>query len=316
MGRSIAPTSSPVEAAGDAAARLSVRRALDLVRLGPLLERGSGDPRVIVGVLDGPVALDQADLSGASRMLPGNLAGRCAQKDSIACIHGTFVASVLGARRGSPAPAICPGCTLLVRPIFGETARSGEVMPSTTPGQLADALVEAIHAGGRVINLSAALVQPSSRGERALEQALDFAAHRDVLIVAAAGNQGLIGSSPITRHPWVIPVAACQLDGRPIAQSNLGGSIGRRGLQAPGDHIAGLGPDGRPVFFSGTSVAAPFVTGTIALLWSLFPSATGPAIRSAVTSGQSRRAAIVPPLLDATAAFQFLAGRTGAEKGR
>ena len=38
---------------------------------------------------------------------------------------------------------------------------------------------------------------------------MNHAAHRGVITVAAAGNQGTVGSSAITRHPWVIPVAAC-----------------------------------------------------------------------------------------------------------
>ena len=60
-------------------------------------------------------------------------------------------------------------------------------------------------------------------------------------MVAAAGNQGTVGSSVITRHPWVIPVIACDLQGRPTTESNLGSSIGRRGLAAPGENIASLG---------------------------------------------------------------------------
>ena len=49
--------------------------------------------------------------------------------------HGTYVAGILAARRGSGAPAICPGCTLLVRPIFLETASDNAEMPSATPGR-------------------------------------------------------------------------------------------------------------------------------------------------------------------------------------
>jgi subtilisin family serine protease len=57
-----------------------------------------------------------------------------------------------------------------------------------------------------VINLSVALEGASPRGRRSLQEALDFALHRGVLVVAAAGNQGAIGGSVITRHPWVTPV--------------------------------------------------------------------------------------------------------------
>jgi subtilisin family serine protease len=158
-----------------------------------------------------------------------------------------------------------------------------------------------------VINLSLALAQPSTKGEQALEEALNQAVRRGVIVVAAAGNQGTLGSSAITRHPWVIPVVACNLQGRPMNESNLGSSIGRRGLSAPGDGITSLSAQGQPLTLGGTSVAVPFVTGAIALLWSEFPAASAAQIKLAVTQAyKPRRAAVVPPLLDTAAAYQIL----------
>jgi subtilisin family serine protease len=180
-------------------------------------------------------------------------------------------------------------------------------MPSATPQELAAAIIECIDAGVRVINLSLALAQPSTEGEQALEEALNQAVRRSVIVVAAAGNQGTLGSSTITRHPWVIPVVACDLRGRPMNESNLGKSIGRRGLSAPGDGITSLGAEGQSLTLGGTSVAVPFVTGAAALLWSEFPSATAAQIKLAITqSSTPRRASVVPPLLDAAAAYQIL----------
>jgi subtilisin family serine protease len=93
--------------------------------------------------------------------------------------------------------------------------------------------------------------------------------------------------------------------------SNLGSSIGRRGLSAPGDGITSLGADGRSLTLGGTSVAVPFVTGTIALLWSEFPYATSAQVKLAVTQAlTTRRASVVPPLLDAAAAYRILANKT------
>jgi subtilisin family serine protease len=221
-------------------------------------------------------------------------------------MHGTFVAGMLVARRGSQAPAICPGCTLILRPIFPETTKDNHPMPSASPEELATAITEAIGAGAKVINLSAALINPSSRGERELEQALDHAAQRGVLVVAAAGNQGTVGSSAITRHPWVIPVISCDLQGRPTPESNLGNSIGRWGLAAPGEDIVSLGADGKPQTSAGTSAAAPFVTGAIALLWSEFPNASGAQIKLAITQAGKPRRTIAPPLLDAWAAYETM----------
>jgi len=282
--------------------------SLDLVKLTALMERTSGSPEVKIGLIDGPVATQHPDLAVEYlREIPGNNGATCTQANSTACTHGTFVAGILSAKRNSPAPAICPNCTLLVRPIFAEVTLGREHMPSATPKELAAAIIECIDAGARVINLSLALAQPSTKGEQSLEEALNQAVRRGVIVAAAAGNQGTLGSSAITRHPWVIPVVSCDLRGRPMNELNLGSSIGRRGLSAPGDAITSLGAEGQSLTFGGTSVAVPFVTGAIALLWSEFPSATAAQIKLAVTQASTpRRASVVPPLLDAAAAYQIL----------
>ena len=269
-----------------------------------------GSPDVRIGLIDGPVLGEHPHLQDARlRPVCSRAAATCAIAASSACLHGTFIAGMLAAKSGSGAPSICPGCTLLVRPIFAEAAASRDHMPSATPLHLAAAIVDCIGAGAQIINLSLGLARPSCAGDRALEHALYYALKRNVLVIAAAGNQGTLGSSAITRHPWIIPVMACDLDGRPIEESNLGSSIGRRGLRAPGDNIASLGTDGRPRTLSGTSVAVPFVTGAAALLWSEFPSATAAEVKLAITqAGKPRQNAIVPPLLDAIAAYQALSG--------
>jgi len=282
---------------------------LDLVNLTALMERGRGRPGIKIGLIDGPVALDHRGLASENiREVPGRSPGRCARVQSSACGHGTFVAGILSGRRGSPAPAICPDCTLLVRPIFPEGTGGGDPLPDASPHELAVAIVDCVNAGANVINLSLALARPSVRKERHLEEAIDLAMARGVLVVAAAGNQGLIGSSAITRHPWVIPVVACDLEGRAVGGSNLGNAIGRHGLRAPGDRITGLGAAGGTLTSGGTSVAAPFVTGAIALLWSEHPTAPAASVRSAVTRSRGpRRTTIVPALLNAWSAYQILA---------
>jgi subtilisin family serine protease len=281
---------------------------LDLVRLTPLIERTSGRPDVTIGLIDGPVAMNHPELTSQHiREIPGNGSGACTQANSTACLHGTFVAGILSARQGSIAPAICPNCTLLARSIFAETAAANGEMPSATPEELAQAILDCIDAGARVLNVSAALAQPSLKSERALEEALDHAARRGVIVIVAAGNQGTLGSTAITRHPWVLPVVAYDLQGKPMNHSNLGNSIGRRGLGAPGDKITSLGAEGKPLTLGGTSAAAPFVTGTVALLWSEFPAATAAEVKFAATQAYiPRRTTVVPPLLDAWAAYQVM----------
>jgi subtilisin family serine protease len=290
--------------------------ALDLVGLSQLMKRSSGRSEITIALIDGPVALDHPDLAGTSiRELTAKLPSACTRLDGAACTHATFVAGMLSGRRGSAAPAICPDCTLLVRPIFSDATNVNVQMPATTPEALADAIVDSVNAGARVVNLSCAVLQSAPQGERALEAAVDHAARREAIVVAAAGNQGTVGSSVLTRHAWVIPVAACNLQGRLLPESNLGKSIGSRGLRAPGENVTSLGTSTMPNTFGGTSVAAPFVTGAIALVWSEFPDASAIQIKWAILhSGGPRRAAIAPPLLDAWAAYVALASSACGRK--
>jgi subtilisin family serine protease len=154
------------------------------------MELTSGSPRITIGLIDGPVATDHPELNAESlKEIHGTPTGSCSDVTSVACVHRTFVGGVLGAKRGSAAPAICPGCTLLVRPIFSETSSLDEQVPSATPKELAQAILDVVQAGARVINLSIALVQQSASGEAELGTALDHAARKGVVVVAAAGNQ-------------------------------------------------------------------------------------------------------------------------------
>lgn len=283
---------------------------LELVKLTALMNRTRGLPELKIGLIDGPVVMGHADLADEClRDVPGGRGGQCTHPHSAACQHGTFVAGILCAKRGTAAPAICPDCTLLARPIFSESGSTAGGMPSATPWELAQAVLDCIKAGARVLNISAALTRTATRVEPALQGALDEAARRGVIVVAAAGDQGSLGSSAITSHPWVIPVVSYDRRGRPMHQSNLGGAIGRRGLGAPGDRITSIGASGPRLTLGGSSAAAPFVTGTIALLWSEVPRATAAEMRSAVTQAHlRRRPTVVPPLLDAWAAYQVVKG--------
>lgn len=285
----------------------------DLVGLKPLMERTRGTREIVVGLVDGPVDMANSSLTTevVREIMPSSAAQRsgCGFPESLSCRHGTFVAGILVGKRGSKTPAICPGCSLLVRPIFLEKQKQA-TMPSTTPEELAAAIMDVVSQGANVVNLSCQLLPGSSRAKQSLSEALNFAAVRGAICVAAAGNDGFLTTSNIIGHPWVIPVAACDRAGLPATGSNLGHSIGLQGLLAPGEDVHSAGPGGEVLSVAGTSAAAPFVTGACALLWSEFPQATAADIRQAITlSGAGRRKSVVPPLLNAWGAYQSLSSR-------
>jgi len=176
-------------------------------------------------------------------------------------------------------------------------------LSSVTPEELSRAIVETVDAGARIINLSLGVIPADTRIVQGLDDACDYAAHRGVILVAAAGNQGRIGFLPLLRHPWVIPVASCDSAGRPTPESNLSPTIGKRGLLAPGVDVMTVAPNGGYLPVSGTSAAAAIVTGSMALLWSKSPGMSALELRTAVlqSAGQLRHS-VVPPLLNIEAA--------------
>lgn len=283
-------------------------KALQLARLTGMMGRSIGLREIRVAMIDGPVERDHPGFRSSDfREIPPGKQVTCSASDSSACLHGTFIAGILFADRRSGAPGLCPGCTALLRPIFTEPGAGADALPVATPDELAEAIVECVNAGAHILNLSLAVIWPSAKGERALTAALDWAVRKQMIVVAAAGNQATVGGSVITRHPGVIPVVACDDAGRPLGDATLAGSIGRRGLCAPGDRVTSLAPNGATKTLSGTSVAAPFVTGAAALLWSSFRSATAAQVRIALAGpGSRKRGSIVPPVLNASEALGAL----------
>ncbi len=93
----------------------------------------------------------------------------------------------------------------------------------------------------------------------------------------------------------------------PLRLTNIGIGIGRAGLLAPGRDIPGLAPEGGYQRLSGTSAAAPFVTATAALLWSLRPALTAAQVRAALLRPGVARRSVIPPLLDAASSQRALA---------
>jgi subtilisin family serine protease len=173
------------------------------------MEVTTGSSEVGIGLIDGPVDTSHPDLAAqAVTNIGPNQVDSCRHMNSAACRHGSYVAGILAARRGSEAPAICPDCGLLVRPIFLEPMTNLDDLRAD-PAELALALADCADAGVRVVNVSAGLAQPSMKDERALTDALDHAARRDVIVVVAAGNQGTLGrpasTAPSTISPCAIP---------------------------------------------------------------------------------------------------------------
>lgn len=288
---------------------------LSLIRLCSLMDASRGSANITIGLIDGPMDFDHPDFQESTiRTVKESQLAACKNAGSIPCRHGTFIAGILCAKRGPVAPAICPGCTLLLHPIFiDENPYDSKdiVLPSTRAEVLSKAIIEVVNAGARIINLSLGLSTSLLIKYPLLKEAYDYARLHGSIIIAASGNQGTIGSISLIHDEWIIPVAACNQHGQLDPISNFGPSIGYRGLMAPGINITSTNSGGGYVTMSGTSFAAPFVTGSLALLWSIFPKATPAELIYAIrlsTSVRSHRS-VIPLLFNAEAAWNLLKNR-------
>ncbi|WP_102125042.1 S8 family peptidase [Deinococcus planocerae] len=166
--------------------------------------------------------------------------------------HGTAVASIV--LQVAPLATILP-----IRVLDSDGAGDTD--------HVASAIYYAAEQGARVINLSLGSVTRSD----VIEQAVKYVTEKkNILVVSSAGNEN---TNAIT-YP-----AAHAFDGADGDRSLSVGSVNARDLKssfsnyqkdklelmAPGENIFAAGPGGLLVSWSGTSMAAPIVTGGLAL---------------------------------------------------
>jgi subtilisin family serine protease len=220
-------------------------------------------PGVPVTIVDSGVDLAHPELAGRS-----NLTALNAQEPAaFGGVHGTAVASVLGARRnGVGVEGVYPEAVL----------RSWDAAVGTgtelTSSQIVAGVLAAARAGRGVVNLSLGGPVP----DPSIAAAVDAAVAAGSLVVAAAGNEGLEGS-PLAypaSSPHVLTVGATQRDGSPAPWSSASRFVD---LAAPGAEIpaAAVDPETGTRSWStvnGTSFAAPIVAGVAAWLWTVRPT--------------------------------------------
>lgn len=228
-----------------------------------LRQQSLGDAAICIAVLDGPVdqshpCFDGANLSadsGENSLRPGN--GRMTS-------HGTHVSSIIFGQIGSPLAGIAPGCRGLLVPIF-----SDEQTGATPQGALASAIQRAVELGAHVINISGGELSRGGESDRSLAEAIRTCADRNVLVVAAAGNDSCECLHVPAALPTVLAVGAMDELGMPLPMTNWGGAYLSQGILAPGKNIPGAVPGGGIGLRTGTSFATPIVSGVAGLLLSL-----------------------------------------------
>lgn len=223
----------------------------------------TGDPRIRVAILDGPVdvahsCFDRSQLEEHWSYLQD----RAGRRPSPMRDHGTHVASIVFGRHGSEVPGVAPSCTGLLFPVFSDRRRKLSQL------DLSRAIEAAVEAGAHVINVSGGQLTNAGEAEHWLERAIQFCADNNVLLVAAAGNDGCACAHVPAALPTVLAVGAMDEKRRPLDFSNWAPSYGAHGVLAPGRDVLGGATGGGTVRKSGTSLACPVVAGVAGLLLS------------------------------------------------
>ncbi|WP_350279197.1 type VII secretion-associated serine protease mycosin [Kribbella sp. HUAS MG21] len=233
---------------------------------------GSG---VTVAVIDSGVDADHPQLRRPGKVLPGRdfyLVGKL--PGNYDCVsHGTGVAGIIAAdgKRGIGFQGIAPGARILpVRISERETDNDGRT-ELIDPVLLAKGIRYAVDAGARVINLSVA----GDRDDKPVRQAIAYAVQKDVVVVAAVGNRQSLDDGPLpsypASYPGVIGVGAIDNAGARSSASQIGPYVD---LVAPGTGVLTSTRVAGHAYEDGTSFAAPFVSGTAALVRAAWPKLT------------------------------------------
>jgi cyanobactin maturation PatA/PatG family protease len=223
-----------------------------------------GDSQICVAILDGLVDQSHNCFNAANlTRLPTLIQGEATANGSMSG-HGTHVASIIfGQHNSSELRGIAPQCRGLIVPIFGDNNKKLSQL------DLARAIEQAVNAGAHIINVSAGQLTDNGEAEGWLDRAVQLCKDHNVLIVAAAGNDGCECLHVPASLPTVLAVGAMNDQGKPIDFSNWGEKYQNQGILAPGEHILGAKPGGGTQKLSGTSFATPIVSGVAALLLSL-----------------------------------------------
>ena len=230
-----------------------------------------GQASIIVAVVDTGLDLNHPDLQGQWINGYNELDPQSLPQDNQG--HGTHVSGIIAAalNNSTGVAGIAPQCKIM--PIKAlDSKGQGDDM------DIAVGIRWAVDHGAKIINLSlgSPLNNNGTYDESSIvDDAVSYAQSKGVLLVAAAGNDGVGTLSYPATLPGVISVGSADSQNRRSDFSNYGSPLS---LLAPGENILSTFPvslSGQKLPYqdlSGTSTATPVVSAVAALIWSANPT--------------------------------------------
>ncbi|PYI51745.1 S8 family peptidase [Paenibacillus flagellatus] len=219
-----------------------------------------GSEEVVVAVVDTGVDLNHPDLNGRTVEGINIVSPNSLPMDDVG--HGTHVAGVISALVNNREGVAGMSWYNRVMPV--------KVLDETGAGStysVAQGIIWATDHGAKVINMSLG----NYADAQFLHDAVRYAYDRDVVLIAASGNDNTERPGYPAAYPEVFAVAATDANNQKASFSNYGDYID---VAAPGVNIASTYPDNHYAALSGTSMASPHVTALAALIRSVNPLLT------------------------------------------
>jgi subtilisin family serine protease len=224
---------------------------------------------VAVAVIDSAVDVRHPDLEGAA-VRAFDVVG---DKDAKPDFHGTAIAGIIRSR--GVVEGVAPQAELMAVRAF--LTRPG-ALPETTTDHLLAAIEWAVGNGAKVLNMS--FVGPRNS---ALQEMLEAASRKGVVLIAAAGNAGPKAPPAFpAAFPGVIAVTAVDAADRRYRHANRGRYIS---IAAPGVDVLAPVDGGKHELLSGTSFATAYVSGIAALLLERDPTLDAASIARLIAAG-------------------------------
>src|SRR5438093_2359374 len=241
-----------------------------------------GDPSIVIAIVDTGIDADHPDLAGGKVVLTKNYVKGERASDSFG--HGTHVAGIAAANinNGTGIAGICGRCSLMSVKVLGADG-------SGLTSDVASGIAYATDSGARVINLS---LGSSSRTTIARD-ALDYALNHNALPVVAMGNASSDFVGDLGYWYSALSVGALDQQGAKASFSNFGLQTD---VTAPGVAVLSTMPTYAVTLttqyryktsydaLSGTSMAAPVVSGLAGLLFSKNPALTATQVKGMIES--------------------------------
>ncbi len=228
----------------------------------------TGAPNITIAVIDTGVDLDHPDL--AAKIVAGYDFFNSDPVPQDDHGHGTRVAGVAAAEtnNGLGVAGLSWGARIMPLKALEHTGYGPY-------SEIAHSVTYAADNGAKVINLSLGGLTYSAT----LRDAVNYAHDRGCVVVAATGNDSLDLLRYPARYPSVLAVGATDNADQRYSTSNYGPEVD---LAAPGFAIYSTLWDNSYGSESGTSLAAPHVSGLAALIWSLNPALSNVQVESII----------------------------------